>query len=270
MALNFIDISSHQGDKSFNIAKVFEENPTLAGAIVKSTQWQDTARDNMYVNPYCDPWVQWLIKHNKPWGFFHYLDGHDPTEEAKRFIKHTKNYFGHGVPAADYEDRIPREYGTVYLRKFVETVYAETGIKPFVYTQLSYIQADVDGFRQLAEDGYPLWLAQYLYNVTLQIGFRETPWQQGSYYPFDHITMHQYAHTGRISGYNDDLDLDLFYGDLEGWSKLAGEKSTQPGTTQETASDADWLQDWIDYLQAEIDEKQAKIDELKARQREVR
>ena len=253
--LNFIDISSHQGDQSFNIEKVFAENPTLAGVIVKSTQWQDSARDNMYVNPYCDHWVQWLIKHDKPWGFFHYLDGHDPVEEAKRFIKHTVNYFGAGVPCADYEDRIPREYGTVYLRKFVETVYAETGIKPLIYCQQSLIPEDVDGFRQLADAGYKLWMAQYRFNTTLQVGFLENPWQSGSYYPFDRITMHQYAHTGRINGYEANLDLDLFYGSRADWMALAKkpEKNNLTESLERAINKLSMAQSSLDEARSELD-----------------
>ena len=264
MTLNLIDIASYQSN--IDLAAVFAQNP-LHGVIVKATEGLG------YVNPNCDKWVQWLRKNGKLWGFYHYLNGSDPRTEAERFVRDTKNYFGEGVPVADYEGQIVSSYGTYYLRRFLETVYELTGVKCLVYCNLSTIQGDVNGFRQIAADGYCLWLAQYA-SSNPQYGFRETPWQQGSYAPFPRITMHQYSDHGRLSGYGGNLDLDIFYGDSLTWKALAAKIPAIPQTPAEPApepvSEQDWLQDWIDYLQAEIDEKQAKIDELKARQREVR
>ena len=213
----------------------------------------------MYVNPYCDRWVQWLISHNKPWGFYHYLAGHDPAEEAKRFVKHTENYFGHGIPAADYEGNIVSEYGTYYLRRFLETVYNETGIKPLVYCNLGVIQADVNGFRQISDEGYPLWLAQYRYNTTLQVGFLNEPWQSGSFSPFKRITIHQYAQTGRLNGYEGNLDFDKFYGSIEDWNALAQISHEKPPVSE------DWRTEtklYLEQVKAFIDLKIKEIDNM--------
>ena len=211
MSLNFIDIASWQA--GINLDAVLEQNP-LNGIIVKSTQSIN------YVNPYCDKWVQWAIKKGLPWGFYHFLDYTDPVEEAKFYIKHTINYFKDGVPVADYEGSIVSAYGTYYLRRFLETVYDETGIKPLVYCNLSTIQGDVNGFRAISESGFKLWLAQYSYNAPST--FVAQPWQQGSYAPFKTITMHQYSSNGHLNGYNGNLDLDIFYGTADDWAALAG------------------------------------------------
>lgn len=211
MGLNFIDIASWQA--TIDLQAIFEKNP-IHGVIVKATQGLT------YVNPKCDKWVQWLIENKKLWGFYHYLDSTDPTAEARRFIRDTEGYWGKGIPAADYEGTIVSNYGTYYLRRFVETVYEETGVKPLIYCNLSTIQRDVNGFRTLAEDGYPLWLAQYQ-NMNTQIGFNPNPWQSGSYAPFDHKTMHQYSSMGKLAGYSGVLDFDLFYGTADDWNALA-------------------------------------------------
>ena len=215
MSLNFIDISSWQA--GLDLDAVFAQNP-LDGVIVKSTEKTN------YVNPHCDPWVQWCIQHGKPWGFYHFLAGSDPAAEAKYFVKHTENYFGDGVPCADYEGSIVASYGTYYLRRFVETVYEETGVRCMIYCNLSTIQSDVNGFRSLAEAGYPLWLAQWAGGIT---NFQPHPWQKGSYAPFTKLTMHQYSDCGKLAGYAGNLDLDIFYGDLDDWNRLAG-KSADP------------------------------------------
>lgn len=215
MALNFIDISSWQAD--INLDMVKRQNP-LHGIIVKSTE------STSYVNPYCDKWVQWAIREGLPWGFYHFLNHHDPVEEAKYFIKHTENYFNDGVPIADYEGSIVANYGTLYLQRFVETVYHETGVKPMIYCNLSTIQSDTNGFRAIS--GYPLWLAQWA-SAKDQIGFNPTPWQSGSYAPFGKMTMQQYTDHGKLNGYSGYLDFDVFFGDRSDWDKMAG-KETAP------------------------------------------
>ena len=246
--LNFIDISSWQAD--IDLGAVFAGNP-LDGIIVKATEGMK------YVNPHCDKWVQWLIANEKPWGFYHFLNGKDPTAEARWFIEQTRNYWGAGVPVADYEGSIVSEFGTYYLRRFLETCYTETGIKPLVYCNLSTIQSDVNGFRTIAEDGYKLWLAQYASSADM-VGFRLQPWQQGSYAPFDRITMHQYSDHGRLIGYSGALDLDIFYGTEKDWELIAQPKQEEPAET-------DWLALWIADLEAERNRIQDKIDELRRR-----
>ena len=228
MSLNFIDISSWQA--GLDLAAVFAGNP-LHGVVVKATQ------GTSYVNQYCDKWVQYCIKSGKPWGFYHYLSGNEPAEEAKYFIKHCFNYFGDGVPVADYEGDIVANYGTVYLRKWLETVYTETKVKPMVYCNLSTIQSDTDGFRSIAQDGYPLWLAQWA-SAKEQYGFIDHPWQSGSYAPFSKITMHQYTDRGKLNGYSGNLDLDIFYGTVKDWNRMAGKTAPVPDMGRDAIVDA--------------------------------
>lgn len=258
MPLNFIDIASYQA--GIDLDGVFKQND-LAGIIVKATEGM------YYVNSHCDPWVQWLRKNGKLWGFYHFLNADNPTEEAKRFVKDCLNYFGEGVPCADYEGSIVQKYGTYYLRRFLETVYDETGVKCLVYCNLSTIQSDVNGFRQIAEAGFPLWLAQYASNKETLLG--SSVWQKGSYAPFERITMHQYSDHGRLAGYSGYLDLDIFYGDSLEWKMLAlpayATPDPEPEPEPEPAPAEDWLDDWIEYEQAEADRHLAKVAELKRR-----
>lgn len=248
MSLNLIDIASWQAN--IDLATVFANNP-LDGIIVKATEGTG------YVNPYCDKWVQWCRQNGKPWGFYHFLNGNDPVAEAHYFIKHTENYFGDGLPAADYEGSIVSSYGTYYLRRWLETAYQETGVRPLVYCNLSTIQSDVNGFRSIAEDGFPLWLAQWMGNIT---GFQPNPPQKGSYEPFKKLWVHQYTDRGNLNGFSGALDLDIFYGTAEDWNRLAG-KGTEPAPEPAV----DWLTDWIEYLEDEKKRIQTKIDELKGR-----
>lgn len=218
--LNFIDISAYQ--KGLDLSAVFSGND-LDGVIVKATG------GTSYVQNTCDPWVQWLIKNGKPWGFYHFLDDdhkHSSGKaEAEFFVKNCKNYFGHGLPCADYEEPATL-LGTEYLLEFLETVYELTGVKCAVYSNLYTVQSQ--DFSKIAAAGYPLWLAQYADFKPRT--FADTPWQKGSFAPFDRITMHQYSSSGKLNGFANAVDIDRFYGTVEDWERLVA--NAEPDKTE--------------------------------------
>lgn len=211
--MNFIDISSWQ--KGLDLSTLFKVNPDLGGVVVK------TSGGASYVQDTADPWIQWLIQHDKCWGFYHYLDDDmqhsSGAIEARFWVANTKNYFGHGVPFADYEGQAAQR-GTKYLYEFLDTVRLLTGVKPGVYCSLSVVQSQ--DFSRIAGEGYPLWVAQYP-DMDIQYGFLDKPWQKGSVVPFSRYIMHQYSGNGRLNGYSGALDLDKFYGTAEDWKALA-------------------------------------------------
>ena len=217
--MNFVDISSWQ--KGLDLSTLFRDNP-LDGVIVKTTGGVS------YVQPTADPWIQWLHKNGKMWGFYHYLDDDGQhasgAMEARYFVDNTRSYFGLGVPFVDYEAQALNR-GTKYLLEFLSTVYALTNVRCGVYTSLSVVQSQ--DFSQIAKDGYPLWVAQYA-SMDIVIGFQENPWQRGSVSPFPKYWMHQYSGNGRLQGYSGAIDLDKFYGTEEDWRRLAGKGEPTP------------------------------------------
>lgn len=219
MALNVIDISSHQA--GLNLEQVYEKSPDLDAVIVKATQ------GTTYVNPYCDAWVQWLIKNNKPWGFYHYMSGtmSSGAEEARFFYQHCVNYFGCGIPICDLEGQAANR-GPDYAKQFLDEVYRLSGVRPMIYMSLSVIQSYKTRFDQIVASGYKLWLAQYASATAIVYGFKKTPWQNGSVAPWPSITMHQYTDHGRLNGYISNLDFSIFYGDENNWLDIA--KSEKP------------------------------------------
>lgn len=230
MPLNVIDISSWQF--GLDLAALYRDNPSLDGVIVKSTGGISNVQTT------CDGWAQWLMENGKPWGFYHFLDDDykhaTGREEAEYWVKHCRNYFGHGTPWADYEKPATGN-GTGYLLEFLETVYALTGIKAGVYASLSVIQSQ--DFTAIAAAGYPLWVAQYA-NMDPVSGFLENPWQKGSVAPFARYVMHQYTSCGHLNGYSHNLDFDKYYGSFSEWSAMAHGDSA-PAPTPATLKPAD-------------------------------
>lgn len=209
MPMNLIDIASYQG--GMNLEEMFQKNPALDGVIVKATEGVG------YVNPYCDGWVQTLRRLGKPWGFYHYLSGGDPIAEADCLWKNTKNYFGEGIPCADYEGDALKA-GTGYLKRFLDRIYELSGVKAFVYCSLSVVQSQ--DFSAIANAGYQLWLAQYA-NYNPVDGFQDRPWQSGSVKPFSRYVMHQYTSNGRLNGWDKGLDFDQYAGSYAEWMETA-------------------------------------------------
>ena len=228
--MNFIDISNWQ--KSIDLATVFAKNAALDGVIVKSTGGVSG------VQATCDPWVQWLMANGKPWGFYHYLDedyrGSTGKAEAEWFVKNTKNYFGHGMPFADYEAQA-KSLGTGYLKEFLDTVYSLTGIKAGVYCSLTVVQSQ--NFSAIASAGYPLWLAQYAdMNPT---GIQENPWQKGSYAPFTKYIIQQYSSCGQLAGYGFRLDMDKVWLTRAEWDEMVKGSAPSPAPMPTVLKPAD-------------------------------
>ena len=217
-SLNIIDISNHQA--GLNLETLFAKNPDLDGVIVKATEGTG------FVDKYCDPWVQWLIKNNKPWGFYHFLSGTKTSgaEEADYFYKHCVNYFGHGIPVADLEAQAVNR-GPTYIKQFLDRIYELSGVRAMLYASLSVVQSFGTGSDPIVVNGHKLWLAQYASDNAVY-GFKKTPWQSGSVAPWPAITMHQYSGNGRLNGYLGALDLDIFYGTVNDWNKIA--KTVKP------------------------------------------
>ncbi len=221
IVLDVLDISNHQ--RGAKLGTLFEKSATLDAVICK------TSGSTWFTDDTADPWIQWLRANNRPWGFYHFLgDGHycpGGKREAQYFVQKTANYFGEGIPVADYEADVKDYYGTGYLYEFLTEVYRLTGIKPMVYVSCGVIPWQ--DFSKIAAEGYPLWIAQYANNQFTS--WQTNPWQNGSVAPFDKFVMHQYTSHGRIPGWNGNLDMNRFYGSVDEWNALArGEAAPEP------------------------------------------
>ena len=170
-----------------------------------------------YIDPYCDGFIQDCIKHNIPWGFYHFgNDGvyDDAADEAFFFMKHCKNYFGYGIPILDCEcDSINVDW----VNTFVNIIHSETGIWPWIYANpWRFNQGGV-------EPNCMRWIAAYpnIYKPSIDYDPGEPPETDGL------VGCWQFASDGQVPGYNGDLDVNIFYGDLNAWNKYAGVTNSQ-------------------------------------------
>ncbi|QIL49850.1 lysozyme [Weissella coleopterorum] len=210
MSLNGIDISSYQS--GINIANVPADF-----VIVKATQGVN------YVSPDCDNQVQQVIKSNKLLGVYHFADGSGAEAEATYFLANIQGYLGKAVLFLDWEASVVNN-GVAYAKTFMDYVYNQTGIRPIIYMSKS-VTAQFD-WSSVSKD-YALWFAQYANNN--ETGYQSDPWTDSNGFgSWIQPAMQQYSSHGKLSGYDGNLDLDIFYGDSKAWANFAKSDNVIP------------------------------------------
>ena len=207
--LNGIDISSWQA--GINIAKVPSDF-----VIVKATGGKG------YTNPYFKLMANATLKAGKLLGLYHFAreTGYASTaaQEADYFIDAVGPYVGRAVLVLDWEGNALLS-GTAWAKKFLDRVYAKTGVRPLIYMSKSYTRSY--DWTKVANN-YQLWVAQYAFKYQKGTGYVLNPWTDtNDYGAWSKPTMFQYTSAGQLSGYSGSLDLDIFYGQAKDWKALA-------------------------------------------------
>lgn len=207
MALNGIDIAGYQAGLDFS--KV-----PCDFAIIKATQGTG------YTNPDCIRAVEQAMSLGKGVGVYHYISGGNAVAEANFFINSILNWIGKVMICLDWELDQNSAWGDEsYLEQVINQVIARTGVPPMIY-------APASRYNQVAEvakrHNCGLWIAQYA--DTNPTGYQNTPWNEGAYT----CAIRQYSGSGRLNGWNGDLDLDKFYGSLDDFRKYYGGSSSAP------------------------------------------
>lgn len=194
--LNFIDISSHQGN--IDLSKL----QGLDAVIVKATEGTN------YVNPYCDPKIQQAISLGKPFGFYHYGRNNDPIAECDFFIKNTQGYDKKGIPVLDWEE----DQSVDWVNRWVRHYHERTGVWPWIYANpWRFNKGGV-------EQNCGRWVASYPNVSRPGFGFDpgDIPRTDGL------VCAWQYASDGNVPGYSGNLDINHFYGDAAAWRAYTG------------------------------------------------
>lgn len=211
--LNFIDISSWQGDIDLSPLPI-------DAVIVKATEGVS------YVNPYCDKKVQQAIKLGLHFGFYHYAKSNEPEKEAQFLLDKTVGYRGIGIPVLDWEENQSVEW----VNRFVRYYHEKTGVWPWIYANpWRFQQGGV-------ESNCGRWVAKYPNVIHPSFDYKPSPIPDAD----GLVCAWQYASDGRISGYNGNLDLNKFYGDKDAWQKYA--KAGYVGSVDIPSGDVDVLE----------------------------
>ena len=214
MTLNGIDISNWQ--RGIDLSKV-----PCDFVIAKATEGIG------YVDKSCDGFIQQALKLGKKIGFYHFArptGNNDAIREADYFYNNCKGYFGKGIPILDWEAE--NKHNVAYAKKWLDRVYQLSGVKPVIY--MSESVANAYNWSSVANADYGLWVAKYRdnnpdYNYNMANAGSRPKVKWWKFY-----CMWQWTSSGRLNGYNGNLDCNVFYGDGATWDKYAGKS----GTTQ--------------------------------------
>ncbi len=161
---------------------------------------------------------------NKRIGFYHFARPFNtPYEEADYFYEHTKQYFHLGIPILDWEAE--NTSNVQWAKTWLDTIYARSGVKPMIY--MNEYTANAYDWSSVSNAGYKLWIAKYnnqYLNYNYNLSTAGTP-PRSVYWP--DYSMWQYTEQGRLTGYSNRLDLNVFYGGGQYWDQLAGKQIVQ-------------------------------------------
>lgn len=195
--MRFIDISDWQN--GIDLERVADQ---LDAVVVKATE------NNYYVSECCDYWVQKLKKMGKPWGFYHFAGDKAPRTEAEFFVSNCENYFGSGIPILDWEG----EQSIDWVNEFVQRVHDLTSVWCWVYgNPWRFAQGKLN-------ENCAIWIASYPDVASPSFENAES-WQCPG--ANGNVVAWQFCSDGKLDGYDGNLDLDLFYGDVKAWSAYA-------------------------------------------------
>ena len=265
-----IDVSSNQ---PANICSLVDYD----FAIVKATGNPPGYAWN-YKNPFMEQQVEDALSKTGCAGLYHFTFGRSAKEEADLFCDTVADYVGRVMLVIDYEGSATSN-GREWLRAFAQRVKYRTGVNPVVYASSSVIRAqDLEGLAE--EENLSLWSANYYLGYQTIYGYDTSACKAD----VPSAALWQFTSQGVLDGYGGYLDLDVFYGDAETWSRyclpegeddmltehqdklLATIYEQQVGTYDPTGRGVELNDhDHIKWIGKGVTDNGAAIDDLKAR-----
>lgn len=210
--MNGIDVSNWQ--RGIDVTQMND----VEFVIAKATE------GTSYVNPDCDRVWHNAKNSGKKTGVYHFARNGDAIAQAKYFVNHISGYVGHSVLVLDYESSAV-DQGVGWAKDWLDAVYNMTGVKPVIYMSNSVVHRY--DWTEVAKN-YSLWNAGYYAGYNTIYGFVDNP---PLHYDLDEFTdktvLYQYTSSGRLNGWSENLDLDIFYGNSSDWDALAGYSSSE-------------------------------------------
>lgn len=221
MSLNGFDVASYQA--GMNVGEVAGDF-----VLVKATEGID------YTNPEFNGHAKQTLSAGKKLGVYHFIrNDSDIKQQADYFLTVVKPYIGKAMLVLDFENTtgstIQNQAGVGLAKQWLDYVYQKTGVRAVLYTGVS-CENSLD-WSSVVKANYGLWIAQYNnYNVVNGYQPRDL---YGNLKHWKTAVMFQYTSTGRLPGWNGNLDFDVFYGDKSAWDKYA--KATKMNTNNVTS-----------------------------------
>lgn len=165
-----------------------------------------------YVNADWKRQAKQAINTGKLVAFYHYAEGTNSSAEREFFLKQLGDYAQYYPMACDWE----QDYNIRYHINDTQWVSDFMSGLPYSKQNMIYCSAFDRGY--FDHLGHPMWIAQYA--DTNPTGYQAKPWNE----PNTPCTIRQYSGTGRLNGWDGNLDLNKFYGDKKTWYNVFGQR----------------------------------------------
>lgn len=207
MSLKGIDVSNWQA--SLNAGAIEADF-----VIVKATEGVG------YVDPSCDKHFQNALKAGKRLGVYHFARNASNSSDAEAdfFVNNIKGYIGKAVLVLDWEDS--NKGDVAWAKRWLDRVFEKTGVRPMIYMSESVVNSF--DWSAVVAGNYGLWVAKYrdyAADFNYDMGLAGTA---PSVKHWNGYAMWQWTSSGRLNGYDGNLDLNEFYGDAKAWDAYAG------------------------------------------------
>lgn len=184
-----VDLASYQGAPDFDQVKRAE----IDFAITKITEGTDYAFPGAKRNRAESARVGIVP------GMYHFARGDNPADEARHFLSAVGTLAAGEFLCLDWE--VNHDDPVAWCTAWLTAVQKATGLRPFIYLNMSLATSlHWDG---VAHGNYPLWLAKYDGKEDL---LTVPHWGQP--------VIKQYTDHGKVAGINGNVDLNVFYGDV--------------------------------------------------------
>ena len=201
--LRGIDISGYQ--KGIDLAAVNDVNG-LDFNIFKATE------SVSIVDSMCDRFYQAAKRQDVKRGVYHVLtSAASGAKQADWFLSNCEGYILDAMLVLDIEGTSAYYTKDVAVAfDFCERVKQETGVTPVAYMNGNVLNSK--GWQPLVDLGCGLWIANYYFGYD-QVGFADVNPDEHMSNPseFGSAAMWQFTSSGRLTGYNGSLDLDLAF-----------------------------------------------------------
>mgnify|MGYP000944283074 CR=1 FL=1 len=181
-----------------------------------------------YTSPTCDKHYQQAKAAGKLRGVYHFARNTSNTAEAEAqyFVDRVKGYVKDAMLILDWEDSNTSD--VAWAKRWLDKVHELTGVKPLIYMSSSVMNSH--DWSSVANADYGLWVAQYRdmaadfnYNMALAGPAPVAKW-------WKFYAMWQWTSSGRLDGYDGNLDCNQFYGDAAAWQAYANASSVPTPT----------------------------------------
>ncbi|MFT3944600.1 MAG: GH25 family lysozyme [Ancrocorticia sp.] len=198
-------------------------------------------------------------------GIYHFAQdrgyGGTAKAEAAHFVSQARHAPQDALLILDWEQRDTNLGDTAWVLEWCQAVEAALGRRPVIYTGHSVLVEHSEWARVIAGHGYFLWYACYPTNE--HVGWLDWEKPDVPNWPSAQVVMWQYSHKGRLSGWDEDIDLNIFYGSAEDWCALAGAKPLVNPAVAERARVAELGRSLLGALDYNNDRQQVTLSELR-------